>query len=595
MDTPEYTSDIIIGGENQTTFFSGAFPKPTSSQNDGIITRQSGKLILTCYKADGTTAFDLTGLSSLDAKIVPWNSAVTAVTLGSGVISGAGNNIYTVSWTADTIPSAWSTFTPDREGAIALYVAFEETGTADFFQTYTRFNVNDGNFAGDGQTLPAVEFTYEWNDANSADWDKYGQGTPVNMGDAITTLAQAGKTDWGSVINQAAVTAPASPTNGDTYVIAGAGGDWSGFPVPSIARWNGTAWTNKVPAEGDEIYDLNNSERYRFNGTAFVLPGAGDMLKSTYDPTNINASAFDRANMTGTQTASTISDFDTEVSNNTDVVANTAKVSNATHTGDVTGDTVLTLANTAVSAGSYTNADITVDSKGRITSAANGTAGGAGSDTTAIHDDTAGEISAITEKAAPTSGDWLIIEDGADSNNKKRVNVANLPTAGGGESNTASNVGTGAGSFKTKSGIDLQFRSSSSADSSITITQGTDENDFVVNTANVNSWTGQQYFAQQTLTDGVNISWNLNTQQTAVVTLAGNRTLDNPTNMVAGGTYILRVVQDGTGSRTLAYGANYLWPGGTAPTLSTAANAVDILTFVSDGTNMYGTFLGDFS
>ena len=35
----------------------------------------------------------------------------------------------------------------------------------------------------------------------------------------------------------------------------------------------------------------------------------------------------DRANHTGTQTASTISDFDTEVSNNTDVVANTAKVS----------------------------------------------------------------------------------------------------------------------------------------------------------------------------------------------------------------------------------------------------------------------------
>ncbi|MCB0448403.1 MAG: hypothetical protein KDD03_13030, partial [Gelidibacter sp.] len=41
--------------------------------------------------------------------------------------------------------------------------------------------------------------------------------------------------------------------------------------------------------------------------------GTGDMLKSVYDPTNINASAFDRANHTGTQLASTISDFASSV------------------------------------------------------------------------------------------------------------------------------------------------------------------------------------------------------------------------------------------------------------------------------------------
>ena len=61
-----------------------------------------------------------------------------------------------------------------------------------------------------------------------------------------------------------------------------------------------------------------------------------------------DAFLLNRDNHTGTQTASTISDFDTAVSANSDVVANTAKVSNATHTGDVTGSTALTIADGAV-------------------------------------------------------------------------------------------------------------------------------------------------------------------------------------------------------------------------------------------------------
>jgi len=48
-------------------------------------------------------------------------------------------------------------------------------------------------------------------------------------------------------------------------------------------------------------------------------------------------------------------------------------------------------------------------------------------DAAAIHDDTAAEISAITEKTTPVAADLLLIEDSAASNAKKRVQVGNLP------------------------------------------------------------------------------------------------------------------------------------------------------------------------
>ena len=83
-----------------------------------------------------------------------------------------------------------------------------------------------------------------------------------------------------------------------------------------------------------------------------------------------------------------------------------------------------------------------------------------------------------------------------------------------------------------------------------------------------------------TLTDGANISVNLNTGQNFTVTLAGNRTLDNPTNCVAGQVGSIFITQDGTGSRTLAYGSSWDFIGGEAPVLSTDAAARDRLDYI---------------
>ena len=96
----------------------------------------------------------------------------------------------------------------------------------------------------------------------------------------------------------------------------------------------------------------------------------------------------------------------------------------------------------------------------------------------------------------------------------------------------------------------------------------------------------------QTLTDGATINWDTALGRVATVTLGGARTMAAATNQKVG-TYILRVVQDGAGSRTISWNGNYKWTAQTAPVLSTAAGAVDIITFFSDGSKMYGSYLPD--
>jgi len=48
-------------------------------------------------------------------------------------------------------------------------------------------------------------------------------------------------------------------------------------------------------------------------------------------------------------------------------------------------------------------------------------------DAAAIHDNVAGEISVVTEKVTPVAGDFILIEDSAAANAKKRIQIGNLP------------------------------------------------------------------------------------------------------------------------------------------------------------------------
>jgi len=99
-----------------------------------------------------------------------------------------------------------------------------------------------------------------------------------------------------------------------------------------------------------------------------------------------------------------------------------------------------------------------------------------------------------------------------------------------------------------------------------------------------------------TLTDAatVDVDFSLNSNYT--LTLGGNRTMGNPTNTSVGATGSIFILQDATGGRTLSWSSNWEFPGGTAPTLTTTANAVDRVDYiVRSSTSIQAVFTGNYS
>ena len=75
-----------------------------------------------------------------------------------------------------------------------------------------------------------------------------------------------------------------------------------------------------------------------------------------------------------------------------------------------------------------------------------------------------------------------------------------------------------------------------------------------------------------------------------IITLTGNATITMPT-ATSGKSFIMLLKQDGTGSRTVTW-STVKWPGGTNPTITSTASRQDIYSFFADGTNWYGTTVG---
>ena len=90
---------------------------------------------------------------------------------------------------------------------------------------------------------------------------------------------------------------------------------------------------------------------------------------------------------------------------------------------------------------------------------------------------------------------------------------------------------------------------------------------------------------------GDSVALDFATYQNFLLTFTGNVTLTNPTTETVGQSGFIVIKQDGTGSRTLSIGTQYVTVGDAAYTLSTAANAIDLIPYVvqADGVILLGT------
>jgi len=96
-----------------------------------------------------------------------------------------------------------------------------------------------------------------------------------------------------------------------------------------------------------------------------------------------------------------------------------------------------------------------------------------------------------------------------------------------------------------------------------------------------------------TVTSSNTLSLTSGTVQTVTLTASTACTFTMPT-ATAGKSFILIVTQASGGSGTAVF-TSVKFPGGTAPTITATASAVDILTFVANGTSWFGTYAQAFA
>lgn len=392
-----------------------------------------------------------------------------------------------------------------------------------------------------------------------------------------------------AILDRDLATPPGSPADGTAYIVAGSPtGAWGGHAT-HLARWSSVlaGWEFLLPKSGWRSYVIDEATYVAFNGSAWVLEstllgfGTAAMLASDTDVTlaansdlkiatqkatkayaDALLAANDAFKVMGAIDASTNPNYPAADSGHVYRISVAGKIGGASGPNVEAGDVL-----TCYVDGSAAGTHAAVGANWTITQAnVDGSVTSAGG-TLTNHGVLLGKGTRdIAVTAALTDGQLLVGQTSADPLQKTLSGDATLAASGALTiaNNTISNAKAADVPTRTLKGR-------------LTAATG-DPEDLTFNQIR------QLLNVKQVLTDAATIAWDADLGLNARVTLAGNRTLGNPTNLVDGDVLNLRIVQDGTGTRTLAFASKWKAAGGVAGVVSTAAGAVDFLSGQYDAT-----------
>ena len=252
--------------------------------------------------------------------------------------------------------------------------------------------------------------------------------------------------------------------------------------------------------------------------------------------------------------------------------------------------TVSNLFDDALTGGTYTNLNLT----GALTF---GTATGNRTVSTSATI-TTGTIPNLTSSTASiTIGTIPTLTAGTTTSTAASITNGTIQTLTSSTANITGGTfgGLSTGSINSSSGTIGNFTTTLTGDVTISTGSATvGTRVAVLNTAQQYSRAHNFAATALTITSGT-IPWDLSQNQVATLTVTTNSTMNTPTNPQAGATYVMIVTQGTGGNNTLSFSTAYKFPGGSAPSLSTGSSQVDVLSFVSNGTVLYGVASQNFS